>query len=439
MKAAGALAAALLLLAGGYAAADAQDVVPGPLTTRRVIPEPEPRPVLTVAPVAVPDLAGDLAPLPVGDLQGLVDELAADVSPVSVTLLDASSGAVVGAVEPATPRPPASSLKLLTAAAALQELGPDHVLATTATWDGTTLTLVGGGDLLLVAGPDDDGASLTDLAGQVAGRLGTATVRLAVDDSLFTGPAHAADWGPIDREYVMPMAALAVGAGRSDGTSWDADPAVAAAEVLAGELEAAGVTVGGEIARAVSPPGATEIGRVVSAPLSEVVRHTLKVSDNSVAEALGRLVSLARGGPGSAEHATVAVVEVLGELGVATDGVVLGDTSGLSDTTRVTTDLLAEVLLLSLDPAHPRLQGLVPALPVANLDGTLAERIEGAAGAVRAKTGTLLSVVSLSGVVRTDAGGTVVFSVVLPELTGGTAPARARLDEFITAVAASGG
>lgn len=429
--------AVVLLVATGYGAADAQDLVPGPLTTRRAISEPAPYPTLAVAPAVAPTIAAAPAPRPALDLQPLVDDLSA-VGPLSVTLLDAATGEVVGAVEQATPRPPASSLKLLTAAAALEELGPDHVLVTTATWDGTTLTLVGGGDLLLGVGDREGaGASLTDLAHRVAERLGQRSVALAVDDTLFSGSRWAADWSAIDRAYVMPMSSLAVGAGRSDGTTWDAEPAQVAAEVFARELAAVGVTVG-TISQAATPPDATEVGRVESAPLSAVVRHMLKVSDNSVAEALGRLVSLARGGPGSAEDAPRAVMAVLDELGITTDDMVLRDTSGLASTTRVTTDDLVAVLAVSADPEHPRLRQLMASLPVAALDGTLADRLGEAAGRVRAKTGTLMTVVSLSGVARTDAGGAVIFAVILPELpTGEVELARERLDEFVTALTAA--
>ncbi|MDX5319360.1 MAG: D-alanyl-D-alanine carboxypeptidase/D-alanyl-D-alanine-endopeptidase, partial [Actinomycetes bacterium] len=76
MKAAGVLAATLLLLAGGYVAADAVDAVPGPLTTRRVIPDPAPYPDPTAVPAVAPTVAGPPAPVPVGDRQGLVDDLA---------------------------------------------------------------------------------------------------------------------------------------------------------------------------------------------------------------------------------------------------------------------------------------------------------------------------------------------------------------------------
>ena len=117
MKAVGAVVATLLLLAGGYVAADVQDAVPGPLTMRRVITDPVPHPRVVALPEPVPAIAVDPDPVPAGDLQPAVDDLAAQTAPLSVTLVDLATGTTVGAIEPATPRVPASSLKLLTAAA----------------------------------------------------------------------------------------------------------------------------------------------------------------------------------------------------------------------------------------------------------------------------------------------------------------------------------
>jgi len=435
--------ATALLLAAGWATADALDVAPGFLTVRPVIPEPQPYPVPTASPAAPVIAAGDAAPA--GEVQPVVDALGADLGDVSVTVVDVATGEAVGELAADVPRIPASSLKLLTATAALSALGPGRTLTTSATWDGATLTLVGGGDLLLGVGEPQPGAvghaSLTELAGRTAGHLrgeGVTAVRLAVDDTLFTGPPGAPDWGSVDWQFVMPMAPLAVDSGTSVGDAYDADPAMAATLAFAGELAAAGVTVEGQPVRAPSPAGATTIAEVESAPIADVVEWTVKVSENSLAEALGRLVAIARGLPGSVDGATAAVLAELGDLGVDTAGTVLRDTSGLSGGNRLTARVLTEVLALPLDPAHSRLTGLLASLPVSQLDGTLADRVPDAPGVVRAKTGTLATVVSLSGMVQTDGGAVLLFSVIVPDVPpGGVGAARARVDRFVADLAAT--
>lgn len=431
----------VVVLSGAYAVADALDAMPGPLTMRPVIPDPQPYP--DPAPTATTPGFPTASPLPSGDLQPLVDGLAASPelgTAVSALVIDVATGDVVGALRPGALQAPASSLKLLTAAAALSELGPDRTLTTVATWDGTGLTLVGGGDLLLGVGEPQPGAvghaSLTDLAAQVAAALraeGVDSAPLAVDESLFSGPRASPDWLPTVGFYMMPMSPLAIGAGMSDGERYDADPALAAGEAFARELGAAGIAVTGTVVTGTSPQGATTVGAIESAPISDVVAATLKPSENSLAEALGRLVALSRGLPGSAEGATQAILAELAELGLDTEGMVVRDASGLSPNTRVSTELLTSIIALSMDPEHPRLEGLVRSLPVAYLDGTLEDRAAGAAGMVRAKTGTLARVVSLSGVAQTDTGAVLIFSVLASELPeGGVPAARARLDRFVS-------
>lgn len=78
-------------------------------------------------------------------------------------------------------------------------------------------------------------------------------------------------------------------------------------------------------------------------------------------------------------------------------------------------------------------------MPVAGGSGTLAERFDdgpeaAARGLARAKTGTLNSVVSLSGHVTTREGRLLTFSVVLNEVTD-PAAARDAADRAVAALA----
>jgi len=79
------------------------------------------------------------------------------------------------------------------------------------------------------------------------------------------------------------------------------------------------------------------------------------------------------------------------------------------------------------------------ALPVAGRSGTLASRFRGSAaeGAVRAKTGTIIGGIALSGYGTTAGGRGVVFSVLVNG--DGSDAAQAPLDALIAAVVAHQG
>ncbi|QDB80361.1 D-alanyl-D-alanine carboxypeptidase/D-alanyl-D-alanine-endopeptidase [Georgenia wutianyii] len=439
-----------LLLAGGYVAADAADLVPGVLTTAPPVPDPAPFPEATAgaAEPLLPALDPD-APLPSAEaVTALTEELVADPrtgGAVAVVVRDALTDEVLADVAGDEPRTPASSLKLLGAVAALDALGPDHVLRTTAVeGEGNQVVLVGGGDILLTDGEASEDvvghASLADLAAATAEALDGQEVSVAVDDTLFSGPGYAPGWGGIDLDYVMPIQPLALDAGLDADGEYVADPALAAGQAFADALRAEGVTVTGDVTRAQAPPGARELASVESAPLRDVVAYELAVSENSVAEVLARLVAIADGEEPTFEGAARAVLARLADLGIDTRAVTLADTSGLLVENQVPASVLADVTALALDPGRPDLRGAVTGLPVAALEGTLRGRMSGpAAGVLQAKTGTLTTAVSLTGLVQDADGRLLVFAVVADDLEpGGAAEARAAIDEWAAALAACG-
>ena len=92
-------------------------------------------------------------------------------------------------------------------------------------------------------------------------------------------------------------------------------------------------------------------------------------------------------------------------LGLDPESFALVDGSGLSYANKVTPRALVRALRVarrSFDFGPE----LIAALPIAAADGTLQKRAEGAAGAVRAKTGLLNRVTALSGFAR-PAGSSV--------------------------------
>ncbi|GAA4418627.1 D-alanyl-D-alanine carboxypeptidase [Georgenia halophila] len=449
------IVAVLTVVLLAYGTADAADAVPGVLTTDPPPPEARPFPDVelpggsVVAPAV--EGPGDSAPVPSATaLEELAAAFEADsrrTGTFGLVVSDAVTGEVLLDHDGDTPRSPASSLKVLTGAAALAALGADRTLTTSAVLaDENTVTLVGGGDVLLAAGEGDptevDGhAGLGDLAASTAQSLverDVTQVDLDLDDTLFAEPVYHPDWGPIDRQFVMAVQPLAIDSGRA-GSAFSSDPAVDAAVAFADALESQGVEVTG-IDRGAAPEEAEELASVESAPVSAVVRHMLKQSDNSLSEVLGRLVAVQRGREATFAGGTAAVREQLAEAGVEISGVTMADSSGLSPETTVPPSVLVDVLHLADEPENADLHGLLPALPVGGLDGTLSDRFtDEAAGHVRAKTGTLVESVSLTGTVVTHDGRPLHFSVIASDLVRGTGlQARLAIDSLVASLAVCG-
>lgn len=326
---------------------------------------------------------------------------------------------------------PASTLKLLTATAALETLGPDHTFRTKVVATGLRrVVLVGGGDPLLSA------ADVKALARTTAAGVQGA-VRVGYDDRLFSGPAVNGHWEPgYVPEEVSPISALWVDEGKdADG----ADPAAAAAAVFARALAAAGVRVVGEPTPVRAPTDGSELATLDSEPLAGIVEHTLQTSDNNAAEVLARQVDLATGGAGTFAGGARAVLRVLDGLGVPTQGATTYDGSGLSRADRLDPDTLTAVLEVAASPDHPELRAVLTGLPVAGFSGSLVERFaEGDAGRglVRAKTGTLSGVSSLAGIATDREGRPMVFALLADDIDlVDTLDARAALDAATSALA----
>jgi len=152
-----------------------------------------------------------------------------------------------------------------------------------------------------------------------------------------------------------------------------------------------------------------------SPALSTLAVRLMKDSQNQYAETFLKTVSTAGtdGGPLTAFGARAAYQEVFDRWGVHAGGMIVRDGSGLSRYDFVT----AEALVTILEHVYKdeKLRGPFEAsLPVAGRDGTLANRFKGTAaeGTVRAKTGSMTGVRTLSGYLTTASGEPVVFAVL---------------------------
>ncbi|WP_243056226.1 D-alanyl-D-alanine carboxypeptidase/D-alanyl-D-alanine-endopeptidase [Nocardioides sp. SR21] len=403
-------------------------------------------------PAAVPpppglDLPELVAPAPVAEqaagtpdpakvrraLAGLLDD--DDLGPHVLAMVAGLDGTLLFA-DGAGSAIPASTLKLLTSAAALATLGPDHTLETSVVSGGPRrVVLVGGGDPLLSA------EDLTKLARETATQV-TGAVRVEYDATLFSGPDDNPHWPDtyVGEQIVSPIQALWVDEGRDpDGYGRVADPALAAAEQFAAALGKAGVRVAGEPTEGLAGDGDV-LTQVSSEPLSRIVEHTLEYSDNEAAEVLARHVGLATGGRGSFEAGASGVLETLEALGVPLEGAKVYDGSGLSRENRLEPATLTALLELAGAAEHPELRAVLTGLPVAGFTGSLSERFEDSddpgRGLVRAKTGTLTGVSGLAGTVIDRTGAPMVFALLADRIALlDTLDARDALDDITAALA----
>ena len=262
---------------------------------------------------------------------------------------------------------------------------------------------------------------------------------LSYDTTLYKGgTTHPIGVNPNIAEVTPLMADEARADDSSSGPAPRvADPAADAARTFGDLLKEHGITA--------TPPGpsksttrATTLATVSSPPLSALVERMLTNSDNDLAEALARHTAVATGKPADFAGAGAAVTARLKQLRLPVKGVVIKDGSGLDRAGRLTADLLTALLVTAGDPAHPELRPVLTGLPVAGFTGTLSGRYaDGAAGVVRAKTGTLTGVNTLAGTVVDRDGRLLAFAFLANDTTGPDA-AQAALDKAASALAACG-
>ncbi|ATG52357.1 D-alanyl-D-alanine carboxypeptidase [Brachybacterium vulturis] len=435
-----------------YVLGDITDAFPGVLTVQSSAEGPSfgPRAVAedwerVAAEESVPTSVPGVAPVDPADLEERMAapaDLPVVAGGLAFSVVAAETGGTLAERDAGTALVPASTLKLLTAAAVLREYSGDEVLYTRAAVQDGVITLVGGGDMTL---SEDDLRELATGAAALAAEQGTSEVSVALDDSYLDGGPNPA-WGNNGRDggWVTPTASLALEEGWLDGEQYgpkSATPARDAAARFAELLREAGLTVADEITGARAPEEAPTV-EIHSETLAELVRHTLLISDNTTAELLAHLVALAHGAETTPVAAAAAVEaeirELAAEIGVAPEAVAsleIRDGSGLSRQNRVSPALLSAVLAEVASGEVPALEQILFDVPIAGLSGTLADRFdaegtEDASGLVRGKTGYLGGAATLAGVTVLPDGRTVGYSIAVHGFDGVDAvAARAAVDQ----------
>ncbi|MBI4663352.1 MAG: D-alanyl-D-alanine carboxypeptidase/D-alanyl-D-alanine-endopeptidase [Verrucomicrobia bacterium] len=251
------------------------------------------------------------------------------------------------------------------------------------------------------------------------------------------------------------------------------DPARLFVSLLREALARRGVKVSGNLrtvrwtgdADRIDSEPLVELGAVESRPLSEILGKMMKPSQNLYAQLL--LLQVGAAGTPENRRATTAAAssgssrpdfsqaseqpplgrsttEELGlaemkkflrGIGLSESEVLLDEGSGLSRSCLLTPN--ATVTLLQFMARHTHANHFRESLPVAGLDGSLRNRMKGtkAAGNVRAKTGRLRYVDTLSGYVSTAAGEPLVFSFMLNNYFNPARSGRDEVDELAVLLA----
>lgn len=421
--------------------------VPAVATAQDATPQPTPQATVQPTSGPSPTSSTDLAPF---DLVMALHEDTFDSADVGLVVTDAE-GTVVLDRRAGTPLLPASTMKVLTAAAVLDTMGPHRrittrVTTTTPPDDGgvvPNLVLVGAGDPALTTDAyrthifrARPATSIEALADRVVAAGVTRVTGSVVGDGTAFGPLEqAAGWPQrylADRD-AHRISALSIDTGvevdtfpiggfeRLIGQRQAEFPPLHAAWEFTQALRERGVEVDGRVLMAGVPTAADhQVAWVSSPPADELVRFMLERSDNHMADTLLRTAGLRVEGVGSWSAGGRAVATALEDLGVDTTGLVVDDGSGLSRLDRVSPATLAGADRVLTD----RFGGAWSSwLSTVGVDGTLDARLVGteAEGRYHGKSGSLSDVKARVGHVRGDAGARLHMAVIANQVTRGQA------------------
>ncbi len=219
------------------------------------------------------------------------------------------------------------------------------------------------------------------------------------------------------------------------------DPSRYAGEVLAHVFKQRGIKIGRTKIKTGGVPGDAQlVGVHNSAPLSVLIRAINKHSNNFMAEQILKTLAPA-GGPATFGDALARVRSHLGSIGVPSEGLRIGNGSGLYDTNRVT----AAQMTALLGAAHTDFRigsDFMASLAIMGVDGTTRSRLRenSRRGLVRAKTGTLDGVYCLSGYAgaqnRAPLAFAILFNGVAKADAGMARAAQNRIAEILALFAA---
>jgi len=299
---------------------------------------------------------------------------------------------------------PASTMKVLTAVAALDVLGGDHLFATSLYYKGRIEGHTLRGDLCVVGGMDPmfDADDMEALVANVR-RQGVDTLqgRIIVDTSMKDTLRYGEGWCWDDDNPVLTP--LRIGRRLDFGNQ------------LAAAMKQGGVVLrGAQTVKARLPEGATFVCARTHT-IGQVMREMMKESNNLYAESMFYQTAAHSGHrPATAKDGRKLERDVMWRAGLLPEQYRIADGSGLSLYNYLSAEALTMLLRYAWfdDRIYSR---LLPTLPVAGQDGTLKKRMAGtpAENNVQAKTGTLTGITSLAGYLTASDGHRLCFAIIV--------------------------
>lgn len=357
---------------------------------------------------------------------------------------------------------PASNMKIITSSVALAQLGGDFRFTTTFSARGTISNGVLNGDLVVTGRGDP---TLSDhIRGSARAAMDTLADSIiahgirSITGHIYSGAdnfpgAHVGEgwnWDDLDQTYGAGVDELLFneGVGRvvvhtANGDSLvksapAADPTADYLSELASALKSRGVRIDVGVAESVVPNDGVRLDTLFvthSIPIRAILPYFLKPSQNQIGEVLIRAIGLERTGVGTADSGIAVASRQLHAWGIPRDGYELHDGSGMARADLISPETIVSVL--SRMQFSPDFAAFYNALPVAGVDGTIAQRMRGtrAQGNAHAKTGSLQWVRSLSGYVTDDDGKRIVFSILANKWTTPSSVVTATADSIAATLA----
>ncbi len=325
-----------------------------------------------------------------------------ETSTVGLEVYDLTADSVLYKVNEHQMLRPASTMKLVTAIAAIDKLGGSFRFRTQLYYTGHVDNHTLSGDLYCVGGFDPR-FNIDDMNAFVESirRMGVDTIR-----------------GSIVADRTMKDENLL-----GEGWCWDDDnPKLSPLTIgrntefmerFIRQLTDDGVVLEVSVADGALPDSAYHLcSRYHS--IDQVLQRMMKQSDNFYAEALFYQLAASQGcRPARAKDAAAIVKQLIAKVGLGSRPYRIADGSGLSLYNYLSAELEVRLLRYAYRNSTVYLH-LLPSLPVAGVDGTLRDRMRGtfAAENVKAKTGTVEGVSSLAGYCTAANGHQLCFSII---------------------------